>query len=105
MITTFLTIVLGWYLVITCLLIVIRRDHVQTILTEITRSPALFFIIALITVILGLLMVTSHNIWVWGWPLVITLFSWLVLVGGVIRLFFPEIAFKVQRGLFSNPAR
>lgn len=103
MATHFLTIVIGWYMLITALLVLIRRAHMQVIFTEITKNSALFFIVALITVILGLIMVTSHNIWASGWPLVITLFSWLVLVGGIARLFFPEIAFKIQRSLFSNP--
>jgi uncharacterized protein YjeT (DUF2065 family) len=66
------------------------------------RRDALF-ILALLTFLLGLLMVLSHNVWVMDWPVIVTLFSWLVLVSGIIRLFFPEQATKMGQEFLNKP--
>ena len=103
MITLFLATVIGWYLVITCLFSLIRSEHVKAVAEEIMAQRGLFFLMAIITLILGLLLVASHNIWVMSWPVVITLFSWMVLISGLIRLLCPESANKIARSFLDNP--
>lgn len=103
--TLFLATVIGWYLVIVSLLILFRHEQIKAVTTEILGQRGLFFIIAIMTVILGLLMVVSHNIWVTEWPLVITLISWLVLLSGLIRLFFPDTTIKMARAFTSHPVK
>jgi len=63
------------------------------------------FIVALLTVIMGLMMVTVHNIWVLEWPLVITLFSWLVLLGGLARLFCLDHLAEMSQSFLNHPIR
>lgn len=101
--TIFLATVIGWYMVILSLFIVIRHEQVKLVTADIMSNRGLFFILAIITVILGLCLVASHNLWVLGWPVIITIFSWLVLIGGIIRLFFPENVFDRWRSIFNNP--
>lgn len=102
MVTHFLATVIGWYLVILSFLLFFRYDHILTVMKEIIAKPGEFFIIAVMTLILGLLLVTSHNIWVMDWPVVITLFSWVVLVAGILRLFVPEMLLSMWQPLFNN---
>lgn len=105
MVTTFLAAVIGWYLVIICLFMLFRYDLIKSIAHDIMSQRGLFFIVAILTLILGLMMVVSHNIWVMGWPVVVTLFSWLVLISGIIRLFRPEIAMKMGQSFLNDPNR
>jgi hypothetical protein len=51
----------------------------------------------------GLLLVLSHNVWVMGWPVIITILAWMILVGGILRLFAPEYAIKVGRRFLKEP--
>lgn len=102
MITLFLASVIGWYLVIICLLVLFRTEHVKSVASDIMARRDAFFIIALMTLILGLLMVVSHNIWIMGWPVIITVIAWLVLISGILRLFCPEIAPKMSRCFLEN---
>lgn len=103
MATPFLAIVLGWYMVVFGLLVLIRRKQFGLIMTNILKHQESFFILALLTFTIGLLMVVSHNLWVMAWPVVITLLSWLILISGIIRLFFPEAIAKKARSLKEKP--
>ncbi|AHE66950.1 hypothetical protein [Legionella oakridgensis] len=105
MISIFLATVIGWYLVITSLLLIFKHELVRPVMSEIMTHRALLFILAIITLILGLLLVTSHNIWVMGWPVIITLFAWLILLSGIVRLFFPDVAAKMGQSFLERPAR
>ncbi|KTD64333.1 hypothetical protein [Legionella spiritensis] len=101
--TLFLATVIGWYLVIVSLFLLFRRETMRTIMAEILAQRALVFVLAVFTLILGLLMVTSHNIWVMAWPVVVTLISWLVLISGLLRFFCPDTAIKMGRSFLNHP--
>lgn len=102
--TYFLATVLGWYLVIMSLLLIFRRNIVTAAMSDVMAQPGLLLVIAFITLILGLLMVASHNVWVMGWPVVVTLFGWLALISGLIRLFCPEVVHKMWHKMEASAA-
>ncbi len=37
----------------------------------------------------GLAIVRAHNRWVFGWPVLVTLVGWIVMFGGLLRMFEP----------------
>ena len=47
-----------------------------------------YIIGGLLPLLVGCLVVTQHNKWVFGWPLLITLIGWFLLVIGVFRCWF-----------------
>lgn len=47
-------------------------------------SGALFFVA-------GLSIVRVHNLWILGWPLLVTLMGWLAVIIGLVRLFAPRL--------------
>ena len=57
------------------------------------------------TVILGLLIVISHNIWVQDWRIIITMLGWFVLISGLVRLIYPNTARQVVAKFISFPVR
>lgn len=40
----------------------------------------------------GLSIVRDHNRWKGGWPVLITLVGWLLILGGLVRMFVPVFA-------------
>lgn len=42
----------------------------------------------------GLSIVLAHNRWTGGWPVLITVVGWFAIVGGLVRMFFPEFALR-----------
>jgi hypothetical protein len=105
MATMYLATVVGWVMVIFSIFVLLRHEHMKSIMEDVIAHPGLFFVFALMTLILGLLMVTSHNLWVMGWPVVITLISWLVLISGLIRLVCAETAMKLGKSFIKHPIR
>lgn len=101
--STFLALALGWYMLIFGILILIRQDYLRTAMADILSSHGLFLLTGVITFLLGLLMVLSHNIWVRNWPVLVTVLSWLTLISGLIRLFFPETALSAWRSILHHP--
>ncbi|WED42587.1 hypothetical protein [Legionella cardiaca] len=102
-ITIFLAKVIGWYFVIISLCILFRQDLVKSVLGDILGQRALLFFIAIVTLILGLLLVVSHNVWVMGWPVIITIIGWLVLIAGIVRLVAPELSLRAGQWWLRNP--
>lgn len=103
MTTYFIATVLGWYLVIMSLLLIFRRDVVTAAMRDVMAQPGLLLIVGVITLFIGLLMVISHNYWVLAWPVIVTVFGWIVLISGVIRLFCPETVHKMWGRMANKP--
>lgn len=91
----FLATVLGWFFVIMGLFFILRHTVIMSAMNDVMARPGLFLIMALITVIIGLLICVSHNVWVMGWPVIITITGWLVLIKGIVRLYFPEFVHQM----------
>lgn len=65
--------------------ILINRGLVADLASQLGDDYALIFISGVITLPVGLAIVTTHNVWK-GWPVIITLFGWLAVIGGVARI-------------------
>lgn len=75
--------------------------RIKTMLNEISRTPFLFMT-GILALLMGLLIVVSHNIWVADWRVIITILGWLILVKGIVRLFLPEFAFRMMISFVQN---
>ncbi|KTD03330.1 DUF308 domain-containing protein [Fluoribacter gormanii] len=93
--TNFLAAVLGWYLVIVSLLLLVRRKNAVAAMKELMGQRAVMLVIGIMTLIIGLLMVLSHNVWVMSWPVIVTVFAWLILIAGLFRLYCPDTVYKI----------
>ncbi len=103
MVTLFLAKVIGWYFIIASCFILRRSELIKSVLAELSREKALLVVAGMFTIVLGLIMIVAHNQWVLGWPLIITLFSWLVLIAGIIRTFYPEKAIEMGQHFINKP--
>ena len=53
---------------------------------ELLGSRALIFLFGLLDLLLGLVLVTVHNVWVWDWRVIITLIGWISIGRGLVRM-------------------
>ncbi len=49
----------------------------------------------------GLAIVRAHNFWVRGWPVLVTLVGWCLMLLGLFRMFFPEPQLEGARSTFA----
>lgn len=50
----------------------------------------------------GLALVRAHNLWVWGWPTLVTLTAWVLLFGGLYRMIAPDM-WEAQMNISDAP--
>lgn len=86
----FLGKVIGIYLIIVSVMLFTNMQGNIDLINSLMTNAPLMFITGFITLILGLLLVVSHNVWQWNWRVIITLIGWMVLLKGLTILFFPR---------------
>lgn len=58
---------------------------------KLAQETGLIFLTGILLLLAGLAIVRVHNVWSGGWPVIITVLGWLAVVGGVVRMLFPEM--------------
>jgi hypothetical protein len=51
----------------------------------------------------GLSIVNTHNVWVFDWPLIVTLFGWALVFGGASRIVAPRVVDRVGGAMMDRP--
>ena len=95
--SVFLAKLIGAYMVIVATGILINRKIYQRLMEDFSKSPALAYIGSALSLIIGILIVLVHNVWVLGWPVIITIFGWLALLKGIILVIFPGSVVKLTQ--------
>lgn len=86
----FLAQLLGVYMLIVGLILLFRRETLMKAVGKMVSNPSVVYIIALLELAAGLALVLGHNVWVWGWPVIITLVGWLMTLEAVFYLVLPK---------------
>jgi uncharacterized protein YjeT (DUF2065 family) len=71
---------------------------------EFLASRALIYIAGILAFLPGLAIVLTHNVWVFDWRVLITIFGWLGLLGGIFRLLFPDQVKAIGTTMLENAA-
>jgi uncharacterized membrane protein len=69
-----------------------NADTYRTLIEEFLKSEALVYLAGFLALLGGLAIVNVHNSWNWGWRLIITVFGWLAIIGGILRMTVPQFA-------------
>ncbi len=70
--------------------LLLNGDRYRAVADEVMSSHTLLYIFGAIALTGGLAIVLTHNIWVWDWPVIITIVGWLMIVRGSFRIVFPQ---------------
>ena len=88
----FLAQLLGLYLIIVTGGLLMNIKNCRKIMDGYCENEALLYLGGMVGLIAGLLIVLSHNRWVTGWPVLITLLGWMSTLKGAFLMFFPNQA-------------
>ena len=86
----FLAKVIGLVSVISTIAVLVRYKEHLAFEEETVKNPVLVYLSGFVFLVLGVLLVVSHSVWTLDWRIVITIMSWLVLLKGAGRIFFPN---------------
>jgi hypothetical protein len=70
---------------------------------EFLGSRALMFLSGLLIMPAGLAIVLTHNVWTPDWRVLVTLFGWLNVIGGALRLCAPAYLIQTGRAMLKRP--
>lgn len=90
----------GGYFVIFGSLFIITKQLGRTI--EMTEDKAFVISTGYITLMMGLVTAILHNVWVWDWPVAITILGWSTIVKGIMKIGFPEHIHKQAQQFKKN---
>lgn len=102
--TLFLAKVFGLYLIAMAVVLAWRRKALSVMIEGFATNPPLAYLASIVALILGLVLVVSHNVWAAGWPLIITILSWVVLIKALAFLLLPFDAMARLMRWFDRPA-
>ena len=96
--TLFLSRLIGLYCILVALSMITRRQATLESVTALLHDPSMIFVLGAITLIAGLAMVLTHNIWSRGaLAVIVTLVGWITLIKSLSFLFLPP---QIEAGLF-----
>lgn len=98
----FLAQVLGPAFVIFALSAFMNRQWMRTMMDRLSEDNPVLMLGGTFRVLVGLVIIVSHNMWVWSWELLITLIGWVALLKGVLVLWWPSQVMKMKKSLVTD---
>ena len=89
MLTNYLAQVWGISTVVITFALLIKEKHLKRFFASLENEES-FFLWGFISLIIGVAMVLTYNVWTWDWQVIITLLGWGALLKGLCLLFCPE---------------
>jgi|SRR5215207_243740 len=65
-------------------------------------SYALIYLSGLLALVAGLAMINVHNVWTREWRVIITVFGWLAVIGGLFRIVLPQFVASIGAAIFAQ---
>ena len=76
--------------------ILINPDFYKKLIKDFTENPPAIYLGGLVSLAIGFLLVSFHNIWVRDWSVIITIIGWAALIKGLFLLILPKMAIKIS---------
>ena len=98
----FIVKILGPCFLVVALGIMFNREFYQKVMEDFCKNSALMFFGGMFPLVIGLVIVLSHNVWVSSWPVIITIYGWAGILKGIWLLVFPNSAAKFTQAYSKN---
>lgn len=82
---------------------IVKPKHLQETTTRFLADSPLILVSGVLAMTAGLSIVNTHNLWVWDWPLIVTLFGWALVLGGASRIVAPDVVQDVGGTIMNRP--
>ncbi|HTM64249.1 MAG TPA: hypothetical protein VL360_07085 [Gammaproteobacteria bacterium] len=101
-VSKYLSKVIGIYLIIVSFAMFYNMDTFTSQVIDMMNNGPLLLFIGFVTVILGTLMVVSHNKWEMSWRVLVTIVSWIVFIKGICILFCAQSMTSMSSQFLAN---
>ncbi len=80
---------IGFYFVIVAISMLVNPKNIQTIIAELSQNKIFIISSGLLSLLGGLAIVLTHNVW-YRWSVIITVLGYLLVIRGIVRLCFTD---------------
>jgi hypothetical protein len=80
----------------------VNRGTYQSVIAEGLRSALLLYLSGVMSLLSGLAIVLTHNVWSTDWRVIITVLGWLMVIGGIVRIVLPQFALTLGAAIYSG---
>jgi hypothetical protein len=99
----FLARLIGPIALVAAIGLLVNRTGYRALAHEFLRSPALVYLSGILAMTAGVAIVLHHNVWLLGWPVLLTLFGWMAAVGGAVRTLAPQQVRSFGEAMLDKP--
>ena len=82
----------------------IDRAGFKAMAEEFLQSRALIYLSGILTMLAGIAIILTHNVWMANWRVIVTLLGWMMAVGGAMRIVVPGRTQAWGRGFLRHPS-
>lgn len=82
---------------------IITPTRLQETTRRFLADGPLILVSGILAMAAGLAIVNSHNVWALGWPLIVTLLGWALVLGGALRIVAPGVVTQVGGAMLDRP--
>jgi hypothetical protein len=101
--SVFIARLIGPVMLVIGLAVFANQQAFRELAEEFLASRALLFLSGLLIMPVGLAIVLTHNIWAADGRVMITLFGWVNVLGGAVRLVAPAYVMQTGRAMLKRP--
>lgn len=82
--------ILGLYFLAIGFAFILNPDRFKRIYIQTMKDENFLFLGAILALLIGALIISVHNKWVLGWPVIITVLGWWSLIKGYALFIYPD---------------
>ena len=82
--------IFGFYFLAIGLAFINNPDRLRKIYQRTMKDENFIFLVAMLALLIGAFVVSVHNNWLLGWPVILTLLGWWSLIKGFVLLAYPN---------------
>jgi uncharacterized protein YjeT (DUF2065 family) len=94
MMTEILAKILGFYYLAVGITFLLNPARFREVYQAMIKNDAFLYLSGVCALFLGAFIVSVHNIWIFEWPVLITIIGWLILIKGFGLLTYQKFAQK-----------
>ena len=98
----FVSKILGPLFIIVSIAMMFNKGFIQKLMEDFSKNTALQYLAGVTSLVFGLVIVIMHNVWVWNWTVIITIFGWMGILKGVWLIVFPNTLDKFTEAYIKN---
>lgn len=70
--------------------LLVNQQNMREMAADFLQHRGIIFLSGILALVAGIAIVLTHNVWVAGWPVIITILGWVSVIAGVFRVVFPD---------------